>query len=127
MPAPDPILAAPAALPAGYLPVPLYPDHAAAPLRLCILTRKDPDPVAGHFVILRNLLDAVVYLGCITDGVPGGGGGGAGRLHGYVEIWVQNLAGLSGSPAAAREALSNRVLDDRWAKLYKSYDALDDQ
>src|SRR6185295_15122789 len=109
MPAVDPILASPAALPAGYLPVPLFPDHVAAPLRLCILTRKDPDPVAGHFVILRNLLDAVVYLGCITDS-----GGGGSRLHGYVEIWVQNLAGLSGSPAAAREALSNRVLDDRW-------------
>jgi len=115
----DPILAAPGALPHGYAPVVLFPQLAAVPLRLCLIVRQEPDPVAGRFVVLRNLLDAVVYLGCITDA--------GGRLHGYVEIWVQSLAGLAGSPAAAREALSNRALDDRWARLFKSYDAMDDQ
>jgi hypothetical protein len=126
MPPSDPILSAPSPVPAGYLPVALFPEHAAAPLRLCILARKDPDSVAGHFVILRTLLDAVVYLGCITD-AGAVGRGAAGRLHGYVEIWIQSLAGLAGSPAAAREALSNRTLDDRWARQFKAYDALDDQ
>lgn len=128
MPSADPILSAPSALPAGYQPVPLFPDHASSPLRISLLTRKDPDPVAGHFVILRTLLDAVVYLGCITDAgtvASGGGSSVGGRLHGYIEIWVQSLAGLSDSPAAAREALSNRVLDDRWARLFKAYAALD--
>jgi hypothetical protein len=117
MPPPaDPILAAPAALPPGYAAVPLFPDHRGAPLQLCALVRKDPDPVAGHFVVLRTLLDAVLYLGCLADA--------GGALHGYVEIWVQSLAGLAGSPAAAREALSNRTLDDRWARLFKAFDAL---
>ena len=119
MPPNDAILSAPPALPLGYTPVTLLPDYSAAPLRLSIIVRKEPDPVAGHFVILRNLLDAVVYLGCVTDS--------GGKIHGYVEIWVQSLTGLSDSPAAAREALSNRVLDERWTKLFKAYDALDEQ
>jgi hypothetical protein len=123
MPPTDSILAAPAALPAGYLPVALFPEHAAAPLRLCILARKEPDPVAGHFVTLRTLLDAVVYLGCITDS---GASAAPGRLHGYVEIWVQSLAGIAGSPAAAREALSNKALDERWGRLFKAFDSLDE-
>jgi hypothetical protein len=120
MPAPspgNPILSAPSALPPGYVPVAL-PDQGAAPLRLAAIVRKEPDPVAGHFVVLRTLLDAVVYLGCLTDA--------GGRLHGYVELWVQSLAGLASSPASAREALSNRALDDRWARLFKAYDALDE-
>ena len=118
MPAAESILSAPSALPPGYLAVPLLPDHRAAPLRLSAIVRKEADPVAGHFVILRTLLDAVVYLGCVSDAGD--------RLHGYVEIWVQSLNGLAGSPAAAREALSNRTLDDRWLRLFKAYDALDD-
>jgi hypothetical protein len=93
------------------------PDAKDSPLQLNVLARKDPDPVAGHFVILRSVLDAVVYLGCITDA--------GGRLHGYTEIWVQNLDGLAGSPAATREALSNKVLDERWGRLYKAFDSLD--
>src|SRR5690348_5979957 len=116
MAANDTILSAPPALPAGYLPINLLPDSKSAPLPLNIIARKDPDPVGGHFVILRTLLDAVVYLGCITDS--------ANRLHGYVEIWIQTLDGLAGSPAAAREALSNRILDERWSKPFKAYDAL---
>src|ERR1039457_886252 len=98
MPPADSILSAPPALPGGYLAAPLFPDHKSAPLRLCVVARKEPDAVAGHFVILRTLLDAVVYLGCLTDT--------GNRLHGYVEVWVQSLDGLAHSPAAAREALS---------------------
>jgi len=112
------VTSAPPALPAGYLAVPLFSDHKS-PLRLSVVARKDADSVAGHFVTLRTALDAVMYLGCIADA--------GGRLHGYVEIWVQALNGLSGSPAAAREALSNRILDERWAKLFKAFDALDGQ
>ena len=110
------ILSAPPSLPAGYLAVPLFSDQKS-PLRLSVVARKEADSVAGHFVTLRTSLDAVMYLGCIADA--------GGRLQGYVEIWVQALNGLAGSPAAAREALSNRVLDDRWTKLFKAFDALD--
>ena len=53
-------------LPAGYLAVPIH-DPGEAPLRLCVLVRQTPDPVAGHFVLLRDLHDALVYLGCVAD------------------------------------------------------------
>jgi hypothetical protein len=123
MPATDTVVSAPPAppaLPEGYFPVPLFPEPAASvALRIAIVARKTPDTVAGHFVILRTLLDAVVYLGCLIDA--------GGRVHGYVEIWTQSLEGVAASPAAAREALSNRILDERWAKLFKAYDALDGQ
>ena len=118
MSATDPILAAPGALPKGFLAINLLPDCKSSPLRINLIARQEPDPVAGHFVTLRTLLDAVIYLGAITDA--------GGRLHGYVEIWVQNLDGLAEAPAASREALSNKILDDRWARLFKSFDALDD-
>jgi hypothetical protein len=114
-----PVLSAPTALPPGFLPVNFFPDAKNAPLQLNIIARKEADPLAGHFVILRNLLDAVVYLGCLTDA--------AGKLHGYVEIWVQTLDGLDGSPAATREALTNKILDDRWARLFTAFDTLDQQ
>ena len=117
----DPILSAPTSLPKGFLPINLLPDCKSSPLRINIIAREEPDPVAGHFVTLRTLLDAIIYLGAITDAGPGGG-----RLHGYVEIWVQNLDGLADAPAASREALSNKILDDRWTRLFKSFDALDD-
>ncbi|HVT81747.1 MAG TPA: hypothetical protein VHM90_13970 [Phycisphaerae bacterium] len=116
MPANDNVLSAPAALPDGYFPVGFFPA-AAGPVRVNLVVRKAPDTVAGHFVILRTLLDGIVYLGCLTDA--------GNRVHGYVEIWCQSLDGLAGSPAAAREALTNKTLDERWAKLFKAYDALD--
>src|SRR5271170_5318017 len=118
MPATESILSAPSALPKGFVAVNLLPDSKSCPLRINIIAREQPDPVAGDFITLRLLLDAIVYLGCITDAV--------GRLHGYVELWMQNLDGLSSAAASAREALSNKVLDERWIRLYKSFDALDD-
>ena len=62
MPPIDPILSVPTALPQGYVAVGLMPDQAGAPVRISIIVRKEPDPVAGHFVVLRSLLDAMVYL-----------------------------------------------------------------
>ncbi len=66
-------------------------------MRVAVVVRKEADTVAGHFVVLRTLLDAVVYLGCVTDA------GSPPRL-----AWVcgdlpkvQSLNGLAGSPYAA--------------------------
>ncbi len=119
MPPADPILTAPLpALPPGFLPISLLPEAKTAPLRINIIARQSPDPLAAQFITLRTLLDAIVYLGCITDA--------GGRLHGYIELWIQNLDGLDSAPASAREALTNKILDDRWARLFKAYDTLDD-
>lgn len=96
----------PASLPAGYAAAPLTEEQARAALRLCVVVKKDAKDGAP-FVFLRETLDARVFLGCITDT--------GGRVQRWVEIWVQETSGLSKAPAAYREAMTNGVLDARWA------------
>jgi hypothetical protein len=107
---------APAHIPDGYLPVAVSADQAAAPLRLCVLVRARPEPVSGRLVLLRDLMDAQVYLGCITDA--------AGRVLQWVELWVQNASALAGSPAAQHQALTNTWLDERWRRHVEAFDRL---
>lgn len=97
----------PAALPSGYACVPITPEEAGASVRLCVVTRTAP-------VVLREMLDARVYLGAMADR--------GGRIHKWLEIWVQDPSGLEGSPAAYREHLTNRVLDERWLMRVEAFD-----
>jgi len=99
-------------LPQGYLAIPVH-ETGEAPLRLCVLVRQTPDPVAGHFVLLRDLHDAVVYLGCLTDA--------GGSVREWVELWIQNVDGLEASLPTYRETFSNHSLDLRWAKTAESF------
>lgn len=104
-------------LPEGYHAVPLH-DPGRAPVRLCFLVQKRPDPVTGPLVLLRDLPDTRVYLGCLTDS--------AGRLLSWWELWIQNLDGLDRSSSAVVQNLSNRVMDQRWlrqAKLMQTLNA----
>src|SRR5437763_296172 len=55
------------AIPEGYSAIPIQQSEADGALRLCVLARQTPDPAAGHLVLLRDLPDAMVYLGCVTD------------------------------------------------------------
>src|SRR5215831_3714542 len=95
-------------IPEGFIAIPVHPAGPDIPLHLCVLVRQMPDPVAGHFVLLRDITDAVVYLGCVTDA--------AGRLREWVELWIQNADGLDASLPALREAFSNYALDQRWGQ-----------
>ena len=104
-------------VPEGFLAIPIHALTPAAPLRLCVLVRRTPDPVAGHFVLLRDLPEAMVYLGCIADADN--------RLREWIELWVQNVDGLDASLPAFREAFSNRTLDQRWAQQVETLTALD--
>src|SRR5437899_683449 len=97
----------PSRIPEGYRAIPIHRTDEA-PLRVCVLVRQTPDPVAGHFILLRDLHDALVYLGCVTDA--------AGRVREWIELWVQNVDGLEASLPAYREAFSNHFLDERWRK-----------
>jgi hypothetical protein len=97
--------AASSRLPDGYLAVPVHRVEES-PLRLCVLVRQTPDPAAGQFVVLRELHDARVYAGCVTDA--------GGRLREWIELWVQNVDGLDASLPAYRETFSNHALDERW-------------
>src|SRR6266851_756883 len=99
--------APPSRIPEGYRAIPIHRTDEA-PLRVCVLVRQTPDPVAGQFILLRDLHDALVYLGCVTDA--------AGRVREWIELWVQNVDGLEASLPAYREAFSNHFLDERWRK-----------
>src|SRR3954468_13538844 len=108
---------APAQIPDGYVIIPVSVEQKVAPLRIGVIVKKQPDPVAGHLVMLRDLLDAQVYLGCVSDV--------SGRVQQWVEIWVQSTNGLAGSLPASRETLTNALLDDRWERLFRAFERLD--
>jgi len=102
-------------IPNGYAAVPIH-DPGTGPVRLCILVQHSQDPATGPLVLLRDLPDARVFLGCLTDV--------GGRLLDWLELWVQNLDGLAGSLSAVRENLANHVLDTRWTRQVAVFRAL---
>jgi hypothetical protein len=95
-------------LPEDYVAVSLFPDESGARLKVCLVVRPKADPLAGHWVVLRTLFDAWVYLGCLAD--AGGG------IHEWLEIWVQQPGSRIGPVPGCRAPLSNAVLDGRWAR-----------
>ena len=95
----------PTGIPEGYIAIPIQESEAGATMRLCVLARQTPDPAAGQLVLLRDLPDAMVYLGCLTDA--------GGRLREWAELWVQNVDGLESSLPALRETFSNHGMDQR--------------
>jgi hypothetical protein len=93
-------------LPPGFKAISIHPADELIPLRLCVLLRTEPDPVAGRFFLLRDLVGARVYLGCVCDA--------GGRVQEWIEIWTQAVEGIETTLAAHREAFSNSILDQRW-------------
>ncbi len=104
-------------LPEGYLAIAVSPEHSGAPVRLCVVVRREADAIGGHLVLLRDHIDARVLLGALLDA--------AGAPLQWVELWVQSLDGLGSTVAAFREALSNRVLDERWARHVEALAEID--
>jgi hypothetical protein len=111
MPSPD-LKYLPGRLPDGYVPVPISAGSPGSPARVCALVRGEQDPVGGSLVLLRDQVDAKVYLGCVTDS--------GGVVHEWVELWVQGVDGLEGAPPAVRDALTNAMVDDRWERQVKA-------
>jgi len=104
------------ALPEGYCAIPIHEAELGAMVRVCVLAKLAPDPASGHLILLRDLPDAMVYLGCVMDA--------GGHLREWIEIWVQNMDGLESSLPALREAFSNQNLDDRWTRVAGSFQKL---
>lgn len=92
----------------GYRAVPISETDKDSALRLCAVVREAPDPVAGVFVLLRDTLEASIYLGCLLDA--------GGYVHHWIELWVQNVNNLQTTPEAQRETFSNHSLDERWKR-----------
>src|ERR1700723_3760810 len=66
----------------GYRGVSLRAEDRDAPIAICLLVRTDSSD-SPPFILLRETLDASIYLGCIVDR--------AGHPKAWVEIWVQNV------------------------------------
>ena len=103
-------------VPEGYVPVPLSEDQVEAPVRLCVLARREADPTSGWFVLLRDFFDGQVFLGCVVDA--------EGHLLQWLEVWVQNVGGLGEVVSACRGTLSNDSLDERWKSYFRGLQQL---
>lgn len=103
-------------VPQGYALVPVNQQQVSASLRVTVLVRREADPVAGHLVVLRDTLDAQVLLGAMADVT--------GCVHQWLEIWVQNVTGLTTALPACVDPLSNAVLDQRWKSQFDAFSEL---
>lgn len=100
-------------VPAGYSAVDLFPSSSSldggwGPLRVCVLVRDEPVALSGRLVLVRDVFDASVYLGCVLDA--------SGAVDTWVEVWVQRVDSLDVSAGGGRGTLSNASLESRWAR-----------
>jgi hypothetical protein len=89
----------------GYRSVPLRPEDRDAPIAICLFVQIDPSE-SPPFILLRETLDASIYLGSLVDR--------SGHPKAWVEIWVQNVDRVAFSFSAQLESLTNSLLDRRW-------------
>jgi hypothetical protein len=89
----------------GYRGVPLRPEDRDAPIAISLLVRINPSE-APPFILLRETMDASIYLGCLIDR--------SGHPKAWIEIWVQNVDRVAFSFSARLESLTNSLLDRRW-------------
>lgn len=99
-----------AGLPDGWGCAPLFPVHGPAPVQVCAIVAR---PEAGGgvggvgpggLVLIRDLFDARLVLGCIVDA--------AYQPIEWLEIEIQDPRGVGSSPGALREGLTNATLDE---------------
>jgi hypothetical protein len=104
-------------VPEGYIVIPIAEDQKAAALKICVLVRPKPDPVGGHLVVLRDTIDAKVFLGCIVDA--------SSQVLEWLELWIQNSETLFNTASAACQSLSNAMLDNRWRQQSQAFEHLE--
>lgn len=93
-------------LPEGLVGVPLLSD--AGPVRLAIVAHEKVGEGEHPCLILRETLDARIFLGAILDA--------ASRVIQWVEVWVQDVDGLADAVSEFRDAVSNTKLDERFTQ-----------
>ena len=99
----------------GYRSVPLRPEDRDAPIAICLLVRIDPSEFPP-FILLREMMDASIYLGCLVDR--------SGHPKAWIEIWVQNVDRVAFSFSAQLESLTNSLLDRLWADRASTFRSL---
>lgn len=90
---------------------PGFSGEPSGRLALALVVRKpvagaEAGGASGPLVVLRDVLDARVFLGCFIDE--------AWNVHRWAEVWVQEIGGLAEAVPTYRETLTNRKLDDLW-------------
>jgi hypothetical protein len=106
-----------AKLPEDYIAIPVAEDQKTAKLKVCALAWQNPDPVGGHLVVLRDTINAKVFLGCIIDA--------SSQVLDWIELWIQNTESLANTASAACQSLSNASLDNRWYEQSQAFEHLD--
>jgi hypothetical protein len=91
----------------GFRAVPLRPEDRGAPIAICLFVRIDPSEYPP-FILLRETMDASIYLGCLVDR--------SAHPKAWIEIWVQNVDRVAFSFSARLESLTNALLDRRWTE-----------
>jgi hypothetical protein len=91
----------------GYRGIALWAEDRDAPIAICLFVKTDASE-SPPFILLRETMDASIYLGCIADR--------SGHPKAWIEIWVQNVDRVAFSFRAQLEPLTNSILDRRWAE-----------
>ena len=104
-------------LPEGYVAIPVSEDQKSAVLKICVLAKQQADTVGGHLVLIRDTINAKVYLGCTVDA--------GGDVLEWLELWIQCNETLINTVSAARQSLSNSILDSRWRRQVEAFIKLD--
>lgn len=99
-------------VPPGYQLAPIHAENQSSPIRVCLLVGDDEKSPAGPFLLLRELPGARVYLGALCDL--------EGRIHEWLEIWVQALELRDLTFSNYEERLANHAFDQRWQSEYAS-------
>ena len=95
-------------LPDEYAAIPLDATGTPGSLRICVIVRREAEPIGGHFISIANHLDARTVLGCLGDA--------DGNIHQWLEISIQDADRMVESLSASRRVLNNKILDERWKR-----------
>ncbi len=105
------------AVPEGYRTAPLRARDTKSPLRAALVVQTKPEAAFGPFIRLRDVAEGSVFLGCLEDF--------GGRVHRWLEVWVQHTENLGATRPGYSAALSNHLLDARWTAAAGHAAALD--
>ena len=94
----------PDSLSGEFAAVPVAVSETTASLQVCVVARRQPDPVAGDFVLLRRFPSGRALLGCLCDR--------GGRICEWLELWLQAPVPEGPLPAGA-----NAAGDESWTEL----------
>ena len=92
----------------NFIAIPLEGDEMTS-ISLCLVVRKESDPVEGPFCRIHQRSDVNVFLGCFIDM--------GGHVVKWLELWVRDYDNIAESlHENAFDIINNAVLDVRWKR-----------